>query len=272
LRRAEGVPLAGIIGHELFKRFVVTIDYGHRRLSLTLPSAFSYTGRGTPVPVTFNGAMPQVEGEVDSVRGRFDLDTGSRAGLTLLRPFGEAHGLAERYRPGYEAVTGWGIGGPSRARVIRVGELRLGDVSIAGVIGELSTQAKGAFTDPHAAGMVGGGVLKRFNVTFDYSGRRVIFERNANDRTPDAADRAGLWLNLGDDSFEVADVVEASPAADAGIARGDRILALDGGKPPGLTLADARQALRAAPGTRVRLTVESPGGVREAVIVLRELV
>jgi hypothetical protein len=265
------LPVSGIIGHELFRRFVVTIDYAHQRLGLTLPSAFSHTGPGTPVPLTFNGSTPALHGEVDGRPGRFDLDTGSRGGLTLSPRFAEVHRLAESYRAGHEALTGWGVGGATRGRAFRVGVLRLGGVDIARVIGELSVGAR-TVTDPDVAGTVGGGVLKRFNVTFDYSRSRVIFERNANDSTPDAPDRAGLWLNLANEAFEVADVQEESPGADAGIAVGDRILALDGRRPPGLTLAEARHALRAAPGTRVRLTVEVAGGPRETVIVLRELV
>jgi hypothetical protein len=270
--RVEGVALAGIVGHELFQRFVVTIDYERRRLGLTVPSRFTYAGAGTSVPMTFNGVMPQVEGRIDGVHGRIDLDTGSRAALTLMRPFVDRHRLAERYRASEEALTGWGIGGPSRARLIRVGELRLGAVRVAHVIGELPARATGTFNDPHAAATVGGGVLKRFTVTFDYDHRRVIFDEHAHTGTPDAGDRSGLWLNLDDEAFEVADVVADSPAARAGIARGDRILAMGDRRRPELTLAGARQALRGEPGARVRLTIGSRGGIREAVIVLRDLV
>ncbi len=37
---------------------------------------------------------------------------------------------------------------------------------------------KGAFADPYLAGNVGGGVLKRFTVTFDYGQQKLIFEPN----------------------------------------------------------------------------------------------
>ena len=69
LAAAEGVPQQGLIGYEVFKRFVVKVDYERSELILTLPSAFSYSGDGTVVPFQFNGQIPQVEGKIDGIPG-----------------------------------------------------------------------------------------------------------------------------------------------------------------------------------------------------------
>jgi len=271
LAKVEGVPFEGLVGYEIFKRFVVKVDYEASRLTLTLPEAFEYQGSGTVVPFEFNNHIPQVEGEIDGIPGKFDIDTGSRASLDLLGPFVEKHGLKAKYAPKLEGVTGWGVGGPARAAVTRAGELKLGGVTVKAPVTELTLQQKGAFTDPYVAGNVGAGVLKRFNIVFDYGKQRLIFERNAHDAEPDAFDRAGMWMNQGDGGFEVMDVFAGSPAAEAGIEVGDTILTVDG--QPVASLPSLRQRFRSgAPGTQVHLQIRKGETKREVVLTLRDLV
>ncbi|MBI3662207.1 MAG: aspartyl protease family protein [Acidobacteria bacterium] len=273
LANAEGVAAQGLIGYEVFKRFVVRVDYERSELTLTIPSAFAYKGSGTVVPFKFNGSIPQVEGEIDDIVGKFDIDTGSRASLSVLGPFAEKYDLKARYGAKVEAVTGWGVGGAARGLVTRAKVLKLGSVSVENPVTELSLQKKGAFTDPYAAGNVGAGVLKRFNIVFDYGKQQMIFERNANATKPDTFDRAGMWMNLADGVFEVIDVIAGGPAAEAGIKPGDRILSINGKTPAQLSLPAARVKLKSdPPGTKVRVKVKTGEQTREATIVLRDLV
>jgi len=242
-------------------------------MTLSLPSAFDYHGTGTIVPFTFNGNAPQVEGSLDGVAGKFDIDTGARNSVSILAPFADQHGLKEHYGATVAAVTGWGIGGPSRGLVTRAKTLRLGTVEVSAPVVDLSQQKKGVFTDPYVAGNVGAGVLKRFNVTFDYARQRVIFEPNANNARPDTYDRAGTWINRGPEGFEVMDVTAGGPAEAAGLKLGDRITAV-GGMPAGqLSLPALRERFRTEPvGTTIQLAVLRDGASRDLKLVLRDLV
>lgn len=271
--KVEGVASAGLVGYEIFKRFVVTVDYEGSRLTLTLPEAFDYKGQGTVVPFKFNNHIPQVEGEIDGLAGKFDIDTGSRASLDLLGPFVEKHDLKAKYAPKLEGVTGWGVGGPARAAIGRAQVLKLGDVTVPAPVTELTLQQKGAFTDPYVAGNVGAGVLKRFNIVFDYGRQRMIFEKNANYAKADAFDRAGMWMNEAEGGFDVMDVFAGSPAAEAGIKTGDTIVAVDGRPVASVPLPALRQRFRTdAPGTKVTLKVRAGDAEREVVLTLRDLV
>jgi hypothetical protein len=273
---SEGVPAKGLIGYEVFKRFVVRVDYEHRTLTLTLPSAFSYHGAGVVVPFNFNGHIPQVEGAIDGISGAFDIDTGSRASVDLLGPFVEEHGLRARYAPKLEGVAGWGVGGPARAQFARAGSLRLGGLKVSRPVIELTLQTKGAFSDKYVAGNVGGALLSRFNVIFDYSRQQLIFERHPGSDLPIAFDRAGAWFNLAEGpppAFEVIDVYAGSPAAEAGLRQGDRIVEVDGKTPAELPLPALRERLRSdPPGTRVRFAVDRAGQRSEIVVTLKDLV
>jgi hypothetical protein len=269
----EGAPQFGLVGYEVFKRFVATVDYEKKLMTLTLPSAFDYHGTGTVVPFTFNEHIPQVEGSLDGISGKFDIDTGARGSVTILAPFAEQHGLKEHYGATVAAVTGWGVGGPARGLVTRARTLRLGTLEVVGPVVDLSQQKKGSFIDPYVAGNVGAGVLKRFNVTFDYGRQRLIFEPNANYARPDAYDRAGMWINRGPEGFEVVDVVAGGPADAAGLKVGDRITAI-GGTPAGqLSLPVVRERFRTEPvGTTIKLAVRRDGKERNLKLVLRDLV
>jgi hypothetical protein len=274
LSSVEGMPQNGLVGYEIFKRFVVRVDYEHRRLTLTLPAAFAHRGGGVVVPFKFHDQVPQVEGAIDGIAGAFDIDTGSRATLDLFGPFVEAHGLRARYAPTIQGVSGWGVGGPARGQLARAGSLRLGGLEISRPVVELTLQTKGAYSDKYVAGNVGGGLLRRFNVTFDYSRQQLIFEPYPGGDAAASFDRAGAWINLAaGDAFEVIDAYAGGPAAAAGLRQGDRIVEVDGRGPAALSLPALREHLRdAPPGTRVHLLVDRGGKRREIVVVLRDLV
>lgn len=273
LSKVEGIQVDGLVGYELFKRFTVKVDYANNRLTFSLPYAPADRGAGAIVPFRFNGHIPQVDGEIDGIVGTFDIDTGSRSSLDLMAPFIEAHNLSAKYRPKFEATTGFGFGGATRSAVARVSLLKLGSVEIHNPVTGLTLQKKGALTSQYVAGNVGAGVLKRFNITFDYARQQLIFERNANDALPDTYDRAGWWLNMGDGGFEVIDIVPGGPAAEAGLKVGDRVLAVDGKAASEISLPKLRARLRSdAPGSKVALRISSGGATREVSLVLRDLV
>lgn len=90
---------------------------------------------------------------------------------------------------------------------------------------------------------------------------------------PDSYDRAGMWLNRGEDGFQVMDVVAGGPAAEAGLKVGDTIVAMDGQTSKNLALPDVRLRLKESPpGTKVLLSVKSGAESREVTVVLRDLV
>lgn len=273
LADVEGVPFHGMVGYELFKRFIVRIDYRARRLTLTHPADWRPQNAGTAVPFVFNGTVPEVEGDIDGVPAAFDFDTGSRASVGLNSPFVQRHALRARFVPNVEAVTGWGLGGPTRASVARVRRLRLGPVVINDVVVDMSRHTQGVLSHAAPAGSVGSGLLKRFTVTFDYAGQRVFLLPHEGTPRRDGFDRSGLWINRSAGGFRVDGVVERSPAAQAGLVEGDVIVEIDGVRAGALPLPAVRDRLRDdPPGTAVRLRVRAQGVLRDVTIRLRDLI
>jgi hypothetical protein len=254
LPQAEGVACDGLVGYEMFRRFGVTIDYAKHELVLADPDAFAPPAGAQAVPFALADRIPIVTGTLDGEPVRLSVDTGSRASLSLHSPFVREHDLVARYRAAPEALVGWGVGGAARGRPARFGRLELGDLAIDGIAGDLFTGDKGAFASPDVSGNLGGGVLNRFTVAFDYAARRMYLAPNANFHAADPFDRSGLWL-LGDgDALEVVDVAIDSAAARAGLRVGDRIRSIGAQPVAQRPLAEWRRHLRELPvGTQLAI-------------------
>ncbi len=268
----EGVPMQGMVGFEVFKRFVTRIDYGRHVITLIEPKSFDPADAGTPVKFDFSGELPQVAGTFEGIPAKFNIDTGARDELTLTSPFVQANGLRAKHPVGVEAVDGWGVGGPARAYVARGAELTLGAVKVPSVVTAMSTQTKGAFAAASYSGNIGGGILKRFVVTFDYS-HQVMYLKPLPPPVADVGgfDRAGMWINGAPDGFQVMDVTASGAAHAAGLRPGDVITAVDGKPAAAIPIYDIRARLRNdAPGTFVAFEVRRGSDTRSVRVALRD--
>lgn len=271
-RAVEGYTLGGMVGSELLQRFVARIDYGANTLTLIDPAHFDPRDAGIAVPFRFYDHMPFVEGQFAGIPARFNIDTGSRSGVSMTLPFVQARRLRQRFPHGILAVDGWGVGGPGRSEVVRAPSLEIGGIAVPDIVASLTTQPRGSFSDANYDGNIGSGFLKRFVVTFDY-GHRIMYLKPRVQPSDDIGtfDRAGMWINLGEEGYDVMDVAAGGAANKAGLAVGDVILSLDGKSPRTLSLADARRMLRSSPaGTTVAVEVRRAGRTRSLPLVLRD--
>ena len=269
----EGRKISGIFGFEVFKRFIVRTDYEKNEIVLSDPADWTYRGTGTRVAFRIKDIIPVVPGTIDGVSGDFQLDTGSRVSLDLMTHFVDANGLIGKYGAKLSGVDGWGVGGASHAVFVRAHSFTFGGVTVSDPVVGLSRQRAGAFSDIYSAGNVGAGILKRFNITWDYPHNQIFFEKNANYAARDVFDRAGMWVNLGEKGFDVVDVFDGAPAAEAGLRTGDTILAVDGKKAGSeISLPDFRLRLREAVGTKLKLDVARGAQTLHLSVALRDLV
>lgn len=271
---SEGVDEQGMIGYEFFARFVTRIDYGKHQLTLIDKKHFDPKDAGMPVRFRFFGQFPEVLGSYDGIPGRFGIDTGSRGTLSLTRPFAAQNRLQEREKNGIEALTGWGVGGPSRGFVFRGKDLLLDSVKISAPLTEFSTDKGGAGGVEAFPNNIGGGVLKRFVVTLDYD-HQLIYLKPIEGKVADldTFDRSGLWVNQSEQGFQIIDVAKGTPADTAGLHAGDVITAVDGKPVQSLRIYQLRERLRNdAPGTVVAMTVSHDGARRTVKLTLRDLI
>jgi membrane-associated protease RseP (regulator of RpoE activity) len=272
LSKVEGVAGDGLIGYEIARRAVVQIDYANSRLTIIKPGQFHPSEKAVRVPFTFNSHVPMIQADLDGISGEFEVDTGARSSISIMRPFATANHLVEKYQAKTEVIGGYGVGGPAKALLVRPQTLKIGPIEIKDPVGLIETGEKGAAAATQIAGNLGGGILKRFTVTLDYEHQVLYLEPNASFSEPDVFDRSGIWCmqdNAG--GLSVVDVVKNSPAEKAGVQAGDKIIGMDGATVNAAQINSVRSKLKQAPGTKVTLQVDGKGGKRQVSLTLAEL-
>jgi len=264
-----GVPVDGILGAELLRRLVVRIDYEAQRLELLAPATEPQPDWGERLPLAFFAHIPCVAATLDDQPAQFWLDTGN-SGAVLLHA---QAGVTPAHDATAVTTIGWGIGGAIRGRLARARSLRLGGIALAAPALRVLEDGERALATPGLAGNIGGAVLSRFLVTFDYARRTAWLAPNARIGAPFPVDRSGLRIHAHRAGFEVMAVMAGSPAEAAGLHVGDVIVDVDGTPAKSIPLHVQRRAWQeAAPGTRVRVGVTRAGVAREAGLELRDLV
>jgi hypothetical protein len=257
----------------------VEIDYAGQVITFHERRQFAYKGRGVLVPLQMVRGHPFVNAELvssrgDSIAGSFLIDTGWRSALSLNAPFVDAHSLLDTSRT-IQAVTGVGVGGASVEAVGRVKSLRLGSLAIEDPVANFSSAKAGILSQSDMAGIIGGEVLRRFTVVFDYSRNQMILEPNVHFAEPYEFDMAGLMpvaegTNL--DVFRVYHVIDGSPAQEAGVRAGDVISAIDGRTSAELSLEQVRRLFKQGEGKEYRVSLLRGEETVEVPLRLRRLV
>lgn len=87
--RFDALGFGGVIGTDLFRRFVVEIDTGAKIVRLHEPASWRVPEGATILPLTFRGRHPFVETMLSleggkEIASRMNLDTGANRALTLV--------------------------------------------------------------------------------------------------------------------------------------------------------------------------------------------
>jgi hypothetical protein len=260
--RFEGRRLDGLLGYDFFSRFAVELDYA----AGTLAVGREPRGDALALPLVRRHPFARAAFTVGGRRleHEFLVDTGFRSGLVLASPFVEEHDLVALFGHTIEATTGVGIGGPTVERVGRAERVELGGFVLEGVVVNLSQARAGTLANRGYGGIVGSEILRRFTATFYYPRERLWLEPNVYFDEPFEFDLSGLYL-VGGDGIEVFRVLAGSPADEAGIREGDRVIT-------DLRLEDLRRAFRAQAGTEHTLEVERAGRRFTATFRLRRMI
>lgn len=264
--------VVGVIGRDLLSRYVVRIDYVNDTLTFTPPASFTPPAGAAKLPIRFAmGGLAQIDGFVDDIPARLQIDSGNVATTLVFDAFVKAHDLRSRYPRGIEAQA-VGAGGAVPVFLTRLHSLRIADTTLHDVPVLFTAPAGPVLSATDVAGNIGYTTLRRFTVTLDYSQSAIYLERNSTFGLPEPVNNSGLGLRrLADGDFSVNTVAPESPAAAAGIAVGDTVSGVDGEPASDLNLGDLKSKLEQAPGARVSLTVRSKAGQREVVLVMRDM-
>lgn len=264
LEASLGRRVDGILGADFFYNFVVTVDYGRRIVTVADTAAAPPPAGAEVLPLEIENDLPFVHARL-TVPGnptqdvRLLVDSGSGDAVDhplILKSTGRL----------VDVTTGVGLGKATRGVLGRVDTLAFGRLRLTG-----APSACCGGTGVSSA-LLGGRVLDRFSVTFDYVHGTLTLVPNAHLHDPFAVDASGLVLRSakGGAVFRVAKVIKGSPAEAAGVRAADEVTAVDGRPASEFTL-DQVEAVLEQSGRRIRLAVERDGRPLALTLALRSL-
>jgi hypothetical protein len=170
LERSLGVKVDGILGYEVFSRFVITVDYESKSLTFTLPGAFRPNNTAQTLPIELRDQWPFVKAELVlpgpvTIQDSFLIDSGSSDAVD--------HPIVMNLQSRTPGESGVGLGKPVQGGTARATSLRLGRYTLEGPI----VSCCGA--SDATSKLIGSEVLRRFTVTFDYPSSRIFIAPNS---------------------------------------------------------------------------------------------
>jgi hypothetical protein len=265
---SEGGSPEFVVGYELLRRFAVKVDSEHQSLTFYDGPRFHYNGSGTVVPLEIqkNGNGLFVEASIGKASGRFIVDTGNEFGFSLTTSFTKKNDLVQALGAHFLGYNGRGFAGPSpQAYLVRVNNLRIGNVLAPGVIAHLTTDPS---DKSELAGNIGQSILGKFTEVFDCMRGQLYFEKTKKSDQSEIFNRAGLIFDSFGHGLQVMTVLPGTPGAQAGLQTGDVITAINGKIPAD----DIHQpAFLQPPGTILHISVRRGSETHEVSLTLKDV-
>ncbi len=268
-----GRQYEGTLGKDFLEHFVVQIDYARQTAQLHDPAAFHYSGAGKAFPLRFAGPMPVVRAKFE-VGGKtneadFGVNTALDTPVRISRSYADAHKLEPSHLRNFPSTDE-----PldPQALAVRLKTFQIGQFLAVTPMGEIAaTTMPGG--DAKLAGEIGGGMLRRFIVIFDYAHQQMILEPNSTFPNDDPGDMSGISMvakGPGLRTFEVVSVAPGTPGADAKIQKGDVIAGVDADAAADMTVFQLRD-LFSQVGHTYKLLVQRNGQEIMVSITMRRL-
>ncbi|HEY4650219.1 MAG TPA: aspartyl protease family protein [Pontibacter sp.] len=258
-----GMPIHGIIGYDIFKNFIVKINYSTRILTLYRPDAQVKVSKKAEVhELHIEDCKAYVYANVrqfngDTLQVKLVVDTGASHSLSLYLPTNEKLKLPPKVM---EAYLGRGLGGDIHGKIGRLNSMSLGSYEFANLPASYPDEdaIKVALNVANRNGNLGSDILKRFTVIFDYPHKRLYMIPNKKYKTPFTYNISGFEVSTpmpGLNMYVVANVAKESAAQEAGIRVGDQLLSVNEQDCSQLELNDLLNLLEGRPGQKLRLTL-----------------
>jgi len=269
LKNSMGTEVHGILGYELFSRFVVTVNYETKRLILERPDSFKPRKSFQVLPITVEDTKPFIRvplAMTDSAKliAKLLVDSGASHGIFLEI---DSDSAVQVPKKNIDAVLGRGLGGIIIGKIGRVRQLSLGSYQLPNLIANFpidyipkdSTQEN---NKKHRNGSIGGDLLSRFTVVFDFPHEKIYLKKNGSFNKKFYYNLSGLTIRakgarLRD--FEISDVRKDTNAEKCGLQAGDRLLIVNGIDLSELELNNVNSLFNRKPGKKIKLMIMRNG-------------
>ncbi len=262
----------GVIGKYLFDHAVVRIKWNERKIMITRRGRFSYKGDGIVLPLHLTKASHifaevKVNNRGKEVAFNAIVDIGKGSAFTLDQYGRKALGIGETKLSNVR--IGRGVNGAFFGDMTRT-DISLGTFLLKDVPTSLKANPEDIEPDNiHAS--IGGGALNRFDIILDFGGQQMILEKNDNYSRPFTFNQTGIFLEAltpkdvmtrrdviypSGTFLMIEAIVPASPAFENGLAKGDRILSVNGVKVGDLSVSNLDELVGGIGGEDIEFEIQ----------------
>lgn len=268
LRNYLGTDVHGILGYELFSRFIIEIDYQKKLLTLMTPDRFHKRRKFQTLPMVIEDTkpyivLPLILHDGTSIEAKLLMDSGASHGLMLETTSDPRIKVPEHT---VSSLLGRGLGGEIHGKVGRIKSLTIGTNTLENVVAN--------FPDPNSYidsikvgnifrnGAIGGEIMSRFTIIFNFPKERVYMKKNSAFKNTFYYNLSGITVKAKGSAlniFEVTEVRDKSASQRGGILPGDEILSVNGIAAKNLDLNSVNGFFNSKPGRRIKLEISRKG-------------
>ncbi len=229
-----GTPVHGIIGYDLFNNFIIEIDYINEWIQFHHPKKKIKRKKFESFPLTFEATKPFIHAKIwlddtESIEGNLMLDTGASYPLTLVQDTSHI----QLPSPNLQAYLGTGLSGDLNGHIARSKGLTFSSFEFEDIITAFpdTTSVRHILSNSQRKGTIGGEILRRFRVVFDYPHQQLLLKKNSRYRAAFEYNKGGMLIQASGKDFKIFTIKNIdpnSPAAKSGLKKGDQILKING--------------------------------------------
>lgn len=307
-----GIPVHGIIGYEFFKNHFIEINYSRKKINI-YKSSQDFSNKRLKkydeIPITLELQKPYTEIFVSlnakEIKTKLLIDSGGSDALWLF----ENKTNIQSSNAYFNDFLGRGFSGNIYGKRSRIEKIKIGKNEIPYPTTSFpdTLSLKNVNMVSGRNGSIGGDMLKRFNVLFDYQNKKIYLKKNANYNEPFNYNMSGIevqhngvqWVKEAVElktefvntelavidnreksvkynfslkpSYEISNVREDSPGAKAGIRKGDIIATINGNSVFKYKLQQITELLQSEEGKTIYIEVERKGVILKFKFQLKKI-
>ena len=272
-----GKKIHGIIGAQVFKNFIVKIDYEKKRLTFYDPDLYATeyqklkkSRKWENVPITLHDSRPYLEAKICQISGtdmnvKLLIDSGASHPVAL---YTAASSEIVVPQPSIYSFLGNGLEGELYGEIGKVPSMYLGgfqiDYPVAFYPEEESIKKVLRIEGRHGA--IGSELLKKFTIYFNYQDQSILLRKNGFFNKPTRYNMSGISLYAPIHDlryYEISHIREHSPAYKAGLRAGDEVLEVNQQKVHIYTIGELLEYIHSRENNTIEFLIKREGKVKK---------